>query len=66
MRAGIGQLERRSGKQYVKNEILFLTQIRRLGFLSWFEFFKITTLRIPIRLMPKPLIRMAYKFIRKV
>lgn len=66
MRAGIGQLERRSGKEYAKSEILLLVKFRRLGFLSWFEFFKITVLRVPIRLMPKPLIRMAYKFLRKV
>lgn len=66
MRAGLGQLERRSGKQYAKSEILLFTKLRDLGFLSRFEFFKITLLRVPIRLMPKPLIRMAYKFLRKV
>src|SRR5690606_8150992 len=36
MRAGLGQLERRSGKEYAKSEILLLTKFRRLGFLSRF------------------------------
>lgn len=64
MRAGLGQLERRSGFAYAKSEFTLFKEFKRLGFLSGFEAFKIIFLRIPIRLMPKFLIRVIYKALR--
>ncbi|ENP8446626.1 glycosyltransferase [Vibrio sp. Vb0877] len=64
MRAGQGQLERRSGIMYAKSELLLLQKFRKLGFLTSFEFYKVTILRVPVRLMPKSLIRTIYNKLR--
>lgn len=65
MRAGIGQLERRSGLEYAKAEINFLTALNSIGFLSKIDLYKMILLRVPIRLLPKKIIRFVYKKLRK-
>lgn len=64
MQAGLGQLERRSGLAYAKSELALLTEFKRLGFLTSFEFLKIAFMRVPIRLMPRQFIRLVYKILR--
>ncbi len=65
MRAGYGQLERRSGFQYAKNEINLLNNLKKEGFLNTFEYIKNLFIKIPIRLLPKFVIKIVYKILRK-
>lgn len=64
MRAGMGQLERRSGLDYAKSEWQLLSRFKELGFISSAEFLQIASLRLPIRLLPKFLIRFIYRSLR--
>ncbi len=65
MRAGYGQLERRSGLEYAKNELNLLNTLKKEGFLNNFEYIKNIFIKIPIRLLPKSIIKIVYKFLRK-
>lgn len=65
MRAGYGQLERRSGFEYVKRELALLNTLKRNGFLNSFEYLRAFCIKIPIRLLPKSIIKIVYKFLRK-
>lgn len=64
MRAGINQLSRRSGFDYAYREYLFLKELKSIGFLSTTEFVKMAVVRVPLRLLPKPLLKMVYKLLR--
>ena len=65
MRAGYGQLERRSGLEYAKNELNLLNTLKKEGFLNNFQYIKNIFIKIPIRLLPKSIIKIVYKFLRK-
>lgn len=65
MRAGYSQLERRSGFMYGRHEIKFLYEIYKLDLISSYQFFFNLLLKIPIRLLPKNIIRFIYKILRK-
>jgi hypothetical protein len=65
MRAGYGQLERRSGLKYAKEEFKFYKEIYNMGFLNENEFFINIVTRIPIRVMPKFIIKNIYALLRK-
>jgi len=65
VRAGYGQLERRSGLEYAKNELALLNTLKKEGFLNNFEYIKNIIIKIPIRLLPKSIIKIVYKFLRK-
>lgn len=64
MRAGYGQLERRSGLAYAKNEINLLKEFRKIGFLTTGEYIKNLFIRVPIRLMPIGILKFAYGLLR--
>jgi glycosyltransferase involved in cell wall biosynthesis len=64
MRAGYGQLERRSGLKYAKEEFKFYKEIYNIGFLNKNEFFINIITRIPIRIMPKFIIKTIYLILR--
>jgi len=64
MRAGYGQLERRSGLKYAIEEFKFLKTIKELGFLTTSQFIKNSTIRFMARVVPKNLVKMIYKRIR--
>lgn len=64
IRAGEEQLVRRSGWGYAKSELALFKQFRILGFLSIAEFVKVSLLRLPVRLMPKSIIKFVYKQLR--
>jgi glycosyltransferase involved in cell wall biosynthesis len=65
MRAGYGQLERRSGLEYAKKELNLLNTLKKEGFLNNFEYIKNIFIKIPIRLLPKSIIKIVYKFLMK-
>jgi len=52
-RAGPSMHSRRLGWRYGRNEIILLNRLRRIGFLSWFDYFKAVFLRVPFRLLPQ-------------
>jgi cellulose synthase/poly-beta-1,6-N-acetylglucosamine synthase-like glycosyltransferase len=64
MRAGYGQLERRSGFAYIKEEMNFLNQIRKIGFINNFEFVRNIMIRFSARVMPRFVIQGIYKILR--
>ena len=64
MRAGYRQLERRSGLRYAKEEFKFYKEIYNIGFLNKNEFFINIITRIPIRIMPKFIIKTIYLILR--
>lgn len=64
MRAGYGQLERRSGLAYAKNELNLLKEFRKIGFLNNYEFARSVAIRFTARILPKSLIKMIYKKLR--
>ena len=64
MRAGYGQLERRSGVNYAFSELKFLYKLKQLNYLNYFEFIKNIFLKFPIRFMPKKFIKYIYKMLR--
>jgi glycosyltransferase involved in cell wall biosynthesis len=64
-RAGVGQLERRSGFAYVRAEMNFLNQIRKIGFINNFEFVRNIMIRFSARVMPRFVIHRIYRILRK-
>jgi glycosyltransferase involved in cell wall biosynthesis len=64
MRAGYGQLERRSGLKYAVEELKFQKELFDIGFLNIIEFFKNITIRFISRIMPKVFVKKIYKYVR--
>lgn len=65
MRAGYGQLERRSGFKYAIEEYKFQKAIFNLGFISKREFLQNIIIRFLSRIIPKFIVKKIYKFLRK-
>ena len=66
MRAGYGQLERRSGWRYALNELLFQRELLRMGFINGREFVRNVMIRLMIRVAPKSIVKIVYKRLRDV
>ena len=64
MRAGYGQLERRSGLKYAIEEYKFLKRLKEIGFLNNFEFYRNLLVRFIARVLPKRFVKIVYKKIR--
>jgi glycosyltransferase involved in cell wall biosynthesis len=64
MRAGYGQLERRSGLKYIQAEFRFFKTICNLGFINKTEFILNILLRSMARVMPKKILKQIYKRLR--
>ena len=65
MRAGYGQLERRSGFKYAIEEYRFLKKLKEIGFLNSFEFYKSLLVRFIVRVLPKKVVKIVYKKLRE-
>ena len=65
MRAGYGQLERRSGFRYAVEECNFLKRLKEIGFLNSFEFCRNLFIRFTARVMPKKVVKAVYKLLRQ-
>ena len=65
MRAGIPQLQRRSGKSYMKHEHNFLYAIKNIGFINHAEYLVIKLLKSLVRMMPMFFVGKIYKFLRR-
>ncbi len=64
MRAGYGQLERRSGRKYAMSEIALQKKFLRMGFINLYEFVRNVSVRLAVRIIPKGLVRIVYKRLR--
>jgi len=64
MRAGYGQLERRSGLKYALNEFKFQKTLYKIGFLNKFEFIRNSLIRFIVRVVPKKIVKKIYKILR--
>ncbi len=64
-RIGTDMIGRRHGFKYARHEINFLKRQLKSGFISKAEYFKLLILRVPIRLLPKFMLKFIYKFLRK-
>lgn len=60
-RVGNDMIGRRIGLRYAKEEYRFYKKLRKLKFLSYAEFIKVICMRIPLRLIPKPVLAFIYK-----
>ncbi len=65
MRAGYGQLERRSGFRYALSELNLQKEFLRLDFINYLEFFRNIFIRFLVRIMPKNIVKNIYKNLRK-
>jgi len=65
MRAGYGQLERRSGFKYAMSEIGLQKEFLSLGFINYFEFIRNVSIRFVARIAPKSLVKVIYKKLRE-
>ena len=61
VRVGNDMIGRRIGFRYAKEEYRFYKKLRKLKFLSCTEFIKVVCMRIPLRLVPKPVLAFIYK-----
>jgi len=60
-RIGNDMIGRRSGIQYIKKEFHFLKSIRALEFINFKEYYFSIITKIPLRLLPKPILLFIYK-----
>lgn len=60
-RVGNDMIGRRIGFRYAKEEYRFYKKLQKLKFLSCTEFIKVVCMRIPLRLVPKPVLAFIYK-----
>ncbi len=63
-RIGNDMIGRRHGLAYSKHEIFFLKRQFKTGFISKSEYRKLILLRVPVRLLPKGLLKLVYKLLR--
>jgi len=64
MRAGYGQLKRRSGLKYAMNEITFQKELLNIDFINIYEFFRNISIRFTARVVPKSIVQLIYKRLR--
>lgn len=65
MRAGYGQLERRSGFKYAISEYKLQKEFLKLDFINYFEFVRNVLIRFISRIVPKIFVKIIYKLLRK-
>ena len=63
MKTGYGQLERRSGLSYAKNELNFFKILKTLNFLKLYQYF-FFLFRVTVRILPKKMVHYIYKLLR--
>ena len=64
-RADDAILKRRGGVDYVKNEISMFNMMRKIGFITYVDYCVLILTRLPIRLIPKQMRLIFYKFIMR-
>ena len=64
MRAGYGQLERRSGLKYAISEYNLQKEFLKLKFINIFEFLRNVSIRFFTRVIPKKFVKLIYKLLR--
>lgn len=66
VRTGNGMLDRRRGIVYIKAEILFLNELRRIKYITRLEYLKNILIKIPLRLLPRSCLKVVYCVLRSV
>lgn len=64
-RIGTDMIGRRHGFKYAIHELFFLKRQLKSGFINKYEYLKLVILRVPVRIMPKFILKFIYKFLRK-
>ena len=64
VRIGNDMIGRRQGVAYCRHEFLFLRRAWESGFFSLPEYLEALVVRVPVRLLPKPLLAFVYKIVR--
>lgn len=65
MRAGYSQLERRSGFRYAMSELAFQQELWKIEFINTIEFLRNISIRFIARIVPKSMVKLIYKRLRK-
>jgi glycosyltransferase involved in cell wall biosynthesis len=63
-RTGNDMVGRRHGFGYMRKEYNFIHAMREFGFISSRQFIMLLLLRLPMRLLPKPILTIVYKILR--
>lgn len=56
---------RRRGIDFMKKEYRLYKNFKKLGFYNWFEFLFFSTLKLPVRLLPKAPFKYVYNFVTR-
>ncbi len=64
VRAGNSMLARRRGLKYIKAELVFYGELKKIGYLTHMEYLKNVLIKVPIRLLPKGLLKLIYGLLR--
>lgn len=64
-RIGNDMIGRRHGLRYSKHEVFFLRRMLNFNFISKCDYLKLLVLRVPLRLLPKTILKIIYKLLRK-
>jgi cellulose synthase/poly-beta-1,6-N-acetylglucosamine synthase-like glycosyltransferase len=64
VRAGSDMLQRRGGLSYVKSELDFLNEIKKIGYITTLEYKINILLKVPTRLLPKFILKYFYRLLR--
>jgi cellulose synthase/poly-beta-1,6-N-acetylglucosamine synthase-like glycosyltransferase len=64
VRAGSDLLQRRGGSSYVKSEVTFLNEIKKIGYITTLEYMINILIKAPVRLLPKIFLKAAYRWLR--
>lgn len=62
-RIGNDMVGRRNGYSYALKELAFLKAIRAIGFISSWQFFVSVCFKLPVRILPKKILELVYKFV---
>lgn len=61
-RIGNDMIGRRHGISYLKKEMVFLKELKRIGYVNYYEYYRSIILKAPVRLLPKKILYLFYKF----
>ncbi len=64
VRVGNNMLSRRRGFEYIKAELRFLKRLKEMNYLSNSEFIKNILIKVPLRMMPRIVLKFIYKVLR--
>lgn len=63
-RTGEEMINRRRGLKYLKHEFNFIQNLKKIGYINYFEFMLLIILKLPLRILPKNILLNFYNLVR--